>query len=142
MNESIVTVQWSDVDVNGHMRNTAYSEFATNHRMQFLIANGFDPKLMKKLAVGPVILREELIYRKEILMNEKIKLTCELCKASEDYKKFGFKQLFYKQNDRLAAEVFVDGLWLDLKLRKSTIPPSPLLEIIKKFPKGDNFQWI
>jgi acyl-CoA thioester hydrolase len=51
-----LTVRWADVDANGHMRNTAYSEFAADARIAFLAERGFTLHRLRELGIAPVVL--------------------------------------------------------------------------------------
>ena len=135
-----IPVQWSDVDANGHMRNTAFSEFCTHVRFSFFAEEGFDMEKLKELQVGPVILREELIYLREVKLLEITKVTCELLRSTHHHQKFTFLQKVFKENGKLAAKITLDALWMDLVKRKPIIPPPPILEICEKLPKSNNYK--
>ena len=66
------TVRWSDLDANRHVRNTAYSEFATHARLSLLAAKGFDLTRFEKLRFGPVIFHDEARFRRELMFGEHV----------------------------------------------------------------------
>lgn len=131
--EVVFKVRWSDLDINGHLRHSAYADFAAQARIELLESKGLDMKAMKKAALGPVLFREELIYKREIGPGEKIIVKSYLRSAKRDASRWSFKQLFEKESGEIAAEINVDGAWIDLVKRKLGIPPkemqSQLLEI-------------
>lgn len=50
--------------------------------------------------------------------------------------------LFFIKYCKKAAQLTVEGLWLDLNLRKATIPPDFLQKICAEMPKTANFEWL
>ena len=50
---------WGTMDFNGHMANTAYLNLAADVRMAFFAEHGFPPSEFRRLALGPVIRKEE-----------------------------------------------------------------------------------
>ena len=68
------TVRWADCDVNGHMRNTAYSEYAIDVRMAFLAEHGFGFEQFVASGFGPVLLREEIDYLRELKLGDTVEV--------------------------------------------------------------------
>lgn len=133
---------WAHIDANGHLRNTAYSEFATHARLQFFDDHGFPPKELAANNIGPVMTREELLYYREVHMMENLKVSCQLSKATKDYSRFQFVQYIFKENGKKAAKITLEGLWLNLQLRKTAIPPQALIDVCAQIPKTDDFEWL
>ncbi len=48
------------MDFNGHMGNTAYLDLAADGRMAFSSEHGFPPSEFRRIAIGPVIQKDEL----------------------------------------------------------------------------------
>ena len=63
-------VRWADLDGNRHVRNTAFSEYASHTRFQLLAAHGFTPAKLESLRFGPVMMREEIRYKREVLFGD------------------------------------------------------------------------
>ena len=59
-------IRWSDLDPNFHLRHSVYYDWAAMCRMEFLTRNGLTPALMQQMQFGPIIFREEAVFRKEI----------------------------------------------------------------------------
>lgn len=57
---------WGTMDFNGHMGNTAYLNLAADVRMAFLADHNFPPSELRRLAIGPVVKKEEIEYFKEL----------------------------------------------------------------------------
>ena len=53
---------WRTMDFNGHLANTAYLDLAADVRMAFFAEHGFPPTEFRRLAIGPVVRKDELEY--------------------------------------------------------------------------------
>lgn len=58
-----------------HMRNTAYLDIAAAVRMMYFQEQGFTMREFESLRVGPVIMRDELDYLRELRLLESVKVT-------------------------------------------------------------------
>ncbi len=134
-----IEIRWNDLDANRHLANTAYSEFATHTRIEFLNGIGFDQKFMAKNQIGPVMFYEHVYYFKEVFTG-KIKVSLGLKGLSAKGKFFEFHHDFYNSQGRNIARLEVMGGWMNLKERKlMDLPP----EIMAKFddvPKDEDFR--
>lgn len=125
------TVRWADLDANGHMKNTAYIEYAVQSRFAFFAEQGFPATEFSKQHFGPVVFREEVIYYKEMRMLEPLIVTFQVDELNEDGSRFTLHNTLYKENEVKAAEVISKGAWLDTNTRKLTTPPQKLLEVLR-----------
>ena len=117
-------VLWSQIDSNMHLRHSAYADFATQARLEILSNLGFDGDLLEKLKIGPVLFREELIYMREIRASDTIKVTCELTHCRRDGSRWSFSQEIYRSDGKKAAQINVQGAWVDTAKRKlASLPP-------------------
>ena len=87
-----IKTTWAHCDANAHVKNTAFSEFATHCRLTFFEEKGFPPRALTKHQIGPVIMREEVLFFREVSMMETVEVSCELQASTEDYAKFSFLQ--------------------------------------------------
>lgn len=138
----LIPAKWSDMDPNGHLKNTAYSEFCTFTRFSFFAEHGFGVKRLKELEIGPIIIREESRFFREVDLLETVKVTCRLYQASVDFAKFNFRQTVFKENGKKAAQLSIDALWLNLKTRKAITPPPEVAAVCEKIPKTEDFEVI
>ncbi len=136
------SVIWADLDPNGHMRHTAYADYAVQLRFEFFGESELNVKTLAEMGIGPVLFREEIKYFREVNMNEKIVATLHLQKVRKDGSKWTFLHNIHKQSGELACQVIAEGAWMDLKKRKIIVPPAKLAEIIQNIPKADDFKWI
>jgi len=125
------TVRWAELDPNGHMRHSAYADFAADQRVQWLASEGFDIKRFTELQMGPILFREETKYLKEINAGEQIRVEGRLTGGTPDGSRWTIEHTIYKADGRLAATVTVDGAWLDLARRKLTVPTADLAAVLQ-----------
>ncbi len=133
---------WADMDPNRHMRHTAYNDYAAQVRVAFMAENGMGLDTMEKLHIGPVLFREETRFLKEVRMGETIKVDMCLAGMSKDGERWKMVHHVYKQNDKLAAIITVEGAWIDMITRKLTPPPADLLVCFDNLEKTDDYREI
>ena len=124
------TVRWAELDPNGHMRHSAYADFAADHRVAWLASLGFDLRRFAELRLGPILFREETKYLKELHGGEQIRVDGRVAGGTPDGSRWTIEHTIYKADGRVAATVTVDGAWLDLDRRKLTAPPAELAEAL------------
>ncbi len=132
-------VMWSQIDSNNHLRHSAYADFGAQARLQILEKMGFNSSVLETLKIGPILFREELIYMREIKINETVKITCELTKCRIDGSRWSFKQIVFKEDGTEAAIINVDGAWIDITKRKLTGLPKDLADAFISIPKSTDF---
>jgi len=139
MYEKTLYVGWGDIDFNAHTKNTAFLDKSADLRMMFFSENGFPPREFSRLSLGPVVMRDEIEYLKEIEMLEEARVTLCLAGLSEDGSRFLIRNTFYRVDGKLAARVTTSGGWLDLKRRRLARPPDPLLKVLRSLPRANDF---
>lgn len=127
------------VDANMHLRHSAYADFAAQARLEILGSMGFDVATMEQLHIGPILFREELIYMREVRLNDTVKITCTLTKARKDGSRWSFTQEIYRSDGIQAAQIHVDGAWIDMKKRKLTALPPEWAAKFFEMPKSTEF---
>jgi len=140
MYEKDFTAGWGDMDLNSHMRNTAYLDKSADIRIMYFSENGFPSAEFIRLRIGPVIMKDEVEYFKEVGLLESLKVTYAQAGLSEDGSRFLVRNEFYKTDGKLAARVTSAGGWLDLAIRKLIVPPDALFQAMRALQKTDDFQ--
>ncbi len=130
---------WGTMDFNGHMGNTAYLNLAADVRMAFFADHGFPPTEFRRLAIGPVVKKEEIEYFREIGLHEKVIVTYALLAMSPDGARFSIENEIWTESGERAAVVRSTGGWLDLRARKLIAPPPELFAAFDKAPKAAAF---
>jgi len=130
---------WGDMDFNSHMRNTAFLDKSGDVRMKFFSENEFPMQEFMRLKIGPVVLKDEIEYYREIHLLEKITVTLSIAGLSENGSRFLMRNHFFHADNKLAAKVTSAGGWLNLSSRRLTRPPEKLLAALKSLPKTADF---
>ncbi|MEJ7660541.1 MAG: acyl-CoA thioesterase [Hymenobacter sp.] len=52
------SVRWAELDPNGHMRHSAYADFAADLRVNWLASLGYNVPKFAELRLGPILFRE------------------------------------------------------------------------------------
>jgi len=140
MYEQTFTAGWADMDFNAHMCNTAYLDKSGDTRLLYFAENGFPAAEFARLQIGPVIMKDEVEYFREIRLLENLKITYSQAGLSEDGSRFIVCNEIYRSDGKLAARVTSTGGWLDLVNRKLIVPPEAMLRAMQALPKTDDFQ--
>ncbi|HNP07693.1 MAG TPA: acyl-CoA thioesterase [Cyclobacteriaceae bacterium] len=136
-----IQIRWSDIDQNRHLRHSAYYDYGATVRMKFLNEGGLTTKKMEELQVGPILFREEALFKREVTLEDKITVDVEICSAREDYSRWSLRHNFLKADGTVAAIINMDGAFLDLTKRKLTQPPDFVKEIFRSFQKSSDFKF-
>jgi len=137
-----VQLRWADIDPNFHLRHSIYYDWAAMCRLDFLKERGMTHALMKKLHFGPIIFREEAVFRKEINYDDKVSINLKLLKSRKDFSRWTIVHEIIKNADMLCALVTIDGAWLNTIEWKLFIPPAEVVQIFQQMPSDENFQWL
>lgn len=137
-----IDIRWADLDPNFHVLHSKYYDFCAFARTAFLYENNITAEVMTKLCVGPILFKEECVFRKEIRFGDKVSVLVEVCGASKNYARWQMKHKIILGEEEVAAEVTVLGAWMDMMKRKLTIPPQSILDVFEKAPKSDDFKFL
>lgn len=135
----VFEVRWADMDVNRHMRHSAYNDYAAHLRVKLLKEINLDLATMAELSLGPVLFREETVFFREMSLSEIICVDIKLKKARRDGSRWTFVHVFHKENGKDAAHITVDGAWMDLQKRKLTALPEQFQQALLDIPHTEGF---
>ncbi|MEJ5053940.1 acyl-CoA thioesterase [Sphingobacterium sp. MYb382] len=135
-------VLWAQLDPNRHVRHSAYADFCAQARSNMLNQLGLSLQEFAKHQIGPILFREELVYKREIGLDEFVKVSVELVKFNVKNSRFSFRHEVIKADGVVAAVVNVDGAWMDLNARKLTRIPETWDAYIAKIPKATDYEEI
>jgi len=133
-------MRWSDVDANMHVSHSRYYELGAHCRMSFLIENGFTTEMMKQLLIGPILFREECVFRRELNAGETVTVTMKLSQCRADASRWSVRHEILKTDGILAAVINADLAWMDLTLRKLSVPPPAATFMIEQLEKTEDFK--
>ena len=137
-----VQVRWADLDPNFHLRHSVYYDWGAMCRVEFLNKYGLTSQLMQQLHFGPIIFREECVFRKEVRLGDVVTIDLTLVKAKKDYSRWTIQHNITKGEGELSAILTIDGAWLDTAKRKLAVPPEEAIDVFSQMPVGKEFQWI
>ena len=132
-------IRWADLDPNFHVLHSKYYDFGAYCRMSFLMGHGITPALMIEKNIGPIIFREECLFKREIKFGDELTVFLKLSKCNPDASRWSMVHELWTNGDTLAAVITIDGAWMDTKIRKLTIPPEICKVGFDLIPKTDNF---
>ena len=138
--EEHFAVRWADLDANRHVRNTIFSEFATHTRLRMLASHGFTQAHFESLRFGPVMFREEVRYRRELVFGDEVRVNVVIAGLSEDGSSWRVHQEVTRGDGKQAAILTIDGAWIHLDSRKLVAPPEALATVLKGLPRSGEFE--
>lgn len=138
--EKVLYAGWRDMDYNSHMANTAYLDRAADVRMMYFAANGFTADDMLRMKIGPVIMKDEIEYSREVRLLQEIRVSFACAGLAPDGSRFMIRNEFSHADGTRCAMVTSTGGWLDLNQRKLVAPPEPLRLAMEALVKIEGFR--
>jgi acyl-CoA thioester hydrolase len=132
-------IRWADLDPNFHVLHSKYYDFGAYCRMAFLNEHGITPAMMMENNIGPIIFREECVFKREIKFGDELEVFLKLSKCNEDASRWSMIHELWINGNTLAAMITIDGAWLDTRLRKLAIPPDFCKIGLQLIPKTVDF---
>ncbi|WP_462253337.1 acyl-CoA thioesterase [Ferruginibacter sp.] len=132
-------IRWADIDPNFHVLHSKYYDYCANARLLILAQYGITMQVLQEEHIGPILFREEAVFKKELKFGDEIEIKIKLLKATEDFSRWSFACEIWKNTDTLAAIVTVDGAWLDTVKRKLAIPSERFKTAFAQMPKAENY---
>ena len=108
---------WSDMDFNAHMKNTAFLDKAADVRLMFFAENGFPTAEVTRLRIGPVVVRDEIDYRKEVELLQEIDVTLALAGMSPDAARWLLRTEVRRTDGKVCARATSDSQACDERLK-------------------------
>jgi acyl-CoA thioester hydrolase len=129
---------WVDMDFNSHMKNTSYLDKSADVRMLYFASQGFPMAEFMRLRIGPVVMKDEIEYFRELHLLDRMIVRLTLAGLSDDGSRMVLRNDFLRDG-RLVARVTSTAGWLDLSRRKLTCPPEPLLQALQGISRSEDF---
>lgn len=137
-----IQVRWSDIDQNRHLRHSAYYDYGATVRIACFSEHGLTNLKFEELHIGPILFREEAIFKREIKFEDRITVDMTVTKATSDFARWSIRHYFYKEDQTVAAILNMDGAWIDIVHRKLAVPDEYVRKIFDDFPKDQSFEWV
>jgi acyl-CoA thioester hydrolase len=138
--EKVLYATWRDMDYNSHMANTAYLDRAADVRMMYFAEHGFTADEMLRLRIGPVVMKDEIEYFREVRLLQEIRVGLALAGMALDGSRFVLRNDFAHADGTRCAALTTTGGWLDLAARKLIAPPEPLRKAMEALPRVEGFR--
>jgi len=133
-------IRWSDLDPNQHLANSGYMNFMSATRMKHMVTNGVSYADLKKWNLGPVVLREEIHYFKEVFPGKPIYVSQEVSGLSEEGTFYRIRHNFYNYKGENFARGVMTGTWIDMNTRKITPPHTEIIEKLMTKNRCEDFK--
>ena len=137
-----VHIRWADIDPNFHLRHSVYYDWAASCRLDYLGQQGLTSERFQAMHFGPILFREECVFRREIRLGDPVTINLELLRSRRDYSRWTIQHTIMKNPETLAAIVTVDGAWIDTLKRKLAIPSEEIAPAFAGMPLQEGFQWM
>ena len=136
-----IEIRWSDVDPNFHLRHSVYYDLGAFVRISFMTEKGLTPFIMQQQHIGPILFREECVFKREVHFNDSIEVNVQMVKSTADMGRWTMVHEIWKNHTTLSAILTIDGAWIDTDTRKLAIPPESFREIFEELPRSAQFEW-
>lgn len=109
--------------------------------MCFFVENGITEKELQAHRIGPILLREECTFRREIKFGDDVEIDLRITKAKPNLLRWSIEHTITR-NGELSAIIKVDGSWISLDRRKMAAPPEEFVKVFELMPRSEDFQYI
>ncbi|EYT83078.1 thioesterase [Streptomyces sp. Tu 6176] len=127
-----VTVRGYETDVQGHLNQAVYLNYAEHARWSLLQAAGISQSDLIATGVGPVALETTIGFRRELLAGDEAVVSCVF--RWGEGKTFRIHQTVRKADGTVAAEITAVGGLLDLTARRLVTAPRDRFRDLAKDP--------
>jgi acyl-CoA thioester hydrolase len=134
-------IRWADLDPNFHLRHSVYYDYAAYCRICFLYDHGLSTAVMQDLHFGPILFREEAVFKREVRMGDQISIDLQVIRSRKDYSRWSIRHQIFKDGTTLAATITIDGAWMNTVARKLATPPEQVAQVFDQMPRADGFEW-
>jgi acyl-CoA thioester hydrolase len=94
------------------------------------------------MQIGPILFREECVFKREIRMSDSVTVGIELLKARRDFSRFSIRHEIKKDPSTVSAIITVDLAWINGVTRKLAVLPEEDIKLLSKSPTAADFQWL
>ncbi|MFI2378781.1 acyl-CoA thioesterase [Streptomyces sp. NPDC018964] len=127
-----VTVRGYETDVQGHLNQAVYLNYAEHARWSLLLEAGISQSGLISQGVGPVALETTIRYKRELLAGDEADVSCTFTWSGG--KVFTIEQTITKADGTVAAEITAVGGLMDLGRRKLVPDPRDVFRDLAKDP--------
>ena len=133
-------IKWADLDTNGHLRYSVYIDYAVDTQFRSIENHEYGPKKLMELGFGPVVLRMETRYQREVTFDETVVDWLKMMGMSPDGARWKARHDIVKSNGDMAATIKLEGVWVDVRTKQAIAPPPDLLKVLNLIPRTEDFE--
>lgn len=108
--------------------------------MMYFQEHGFSMREFESRRIGPIVMRDDIEYYRELRLLEPITITLTQSGLSEDGSRFRIRNEFFREDGKIVAKITSTGGWFDLAARKLTRPPLELERALRSLVQTDDFE--
>ncbi|MBN0044601.1 acyl-CoA thioesterase [Streptomyces actuosus] len=127
-----ITVRGYETDVQGHLNQSVYLNYAEHARWSLLQAAGITQAGLTATGVGPVALETTIRYRRELLAGDEVDVSCVF--EWGEGKTFRIRQTIRRTDGTVSAEITAVGGLLDLGARRLVADPQERFKELAEDP--------
>ena len=109
--------RWADMDLNQHVRHSAFADWAAHARTEWLNANGFTLLKLVELKLAPIMFEDRTRYLKEVLLGDQIRIELQLAGTDRDGSQWFVRHIF-QRGETVCAVYEARGAWFSLATRR------------------------
>jgi acyl-CoA thioester hydrolase len=117
-----VRVRGYELDLNGHLNQAVYFQYAEHARWELFQAAGIGQEKLLAAGVGPVVLETTIRYHRELRHGDEVDVSCAFCWG--EGRTFRVRQEIRLAGGDLAAEVTAVSGLLSLAERRLVADPA------------------
>jgi acyl-CoA thioester hydrolase len=136
-----IDIRWADLDPNFHLRHSVYYDYGAHCRVSFLEEYGLTNAMMQELNIGPILFREEAVFRKEVRLGDELIIDLQVLKSRKDFSRWTICHQLIKNANTLATVITVEGAWINTLERKLATPPEQVIAVFNQMPRSAAFAW-
>ena len=125
-------VRGYELDINGHLNQAVYLQYAEHARWELVRAAGVSQEKLLAAGLGPVVLETTIRYRRELRDGDEVDVSCSF--GWGDRKTFRVSQDIRLTDGTLAAEVRGVGGLLSLTERRLVADPAGRFRVLASAP--------
>jgi acyl-CoA thioester hydrolase len=132
-----VRVRGYETDVQGHLNQSVYLQYAEHARWELFQAAGITQRDLAEAGIGPVVLETTIRYLRELRAGDDVTIGCALLWGGG--KTFRVEQTITRIDGVVSAEVTAVGGILDLRERRLIADPRERMRALAGSPAALGF---
>tara|TARA_A100001011_G_C14129167_1_gene764690 strand:+ start:367 stop:762 length:396 start_codon:yes stop_codon:yes gene_type:complete len=119
------TIDNKYIDANGHLSEVGYYYYAVQTVWEINKDRGIMP-IYEKFNIGPIIFSTNIEFKKEIFLNDIIKVKIRFSDIKDSGRKWTRINEVSKEDGSLSAKIISSGAFFNRKTRKVITPPKEI----------------